>query len=490
MNDLEAALALAQLRRLPGLVDARARLAARYAQRLAGLRWARPPARRAGRALVPLRGRVAHRPRRRARGRLREHGVAAERPVTDWRDAAAQEAAPVAARAYDAGRLPAALPHADRGRAGPGDRRARAGAVIASINQPAYLPWLGYFDRILRSDVHIVLDHVQFEKNSFTNRNKVRTPDGWTWLSVPVQTKGRFGDLAIDRLEVANERPWARKHWDTLRFNYRRAAHFDAEAPFWEDIYARHWERLLDLQRTTLDQALARLGIGTRLLSSAALGVGGDEGRAGAQPVPPRGRDRLPVGPAGPRLSRPRALRRGRDRAPLPRLRPPHLPAGASRLRALHGRARRDAVPRRAAGAASCWRPRRDPRVHSRRRPSPRRRRPVPRRRRGRASTTTATSSSRTRCVDAAADAGAARREVPELPHGGLRPRPLHHVRVHVAGARPSWSRSTTCSSAASCRARRCAELREHCERRGRALLLHADERGGRARAARRWARR
>jgi hypothetical protein len=147
--------------------------------------------------------------------------------------------------------------------------------VIASINQPAYLPWLGYFDRILRSDVHIVLDHVQFEKNSFTNRNKVRTPDGWTWLSVPVQTKGRFGDLAIDRLEVANERPWARKHWDTLRFNYRRATHFGAEAPFWEEVYGRRWDRLLDLQRTTLDHTLGRLGIATPLLSSAALGVGG-----------------------------------------------------------------------------------------------------------------------------------------------------------------------------------------------------------------------
>ena len=47
--------------------------------------------------------------------------------------------------------------------------------MIVSINQPAYLPWLGYFHRIAISDIHIVLDHVQFEKNSFVNRNKIRT---------------------------------------------------------------------------------------------------------------------------------------------------------------------------------------------------------------------------------------------------------------------------------------------------------------------------
>jgi hypothetical protein len=145
--------------------------------------------------------------------------------------------------------------------------------MIVSINQPAYLPWLGYFHRILHSDLHIVLDHVQFEKNSFTNRNKLRTSDGWTWLTVPLLTRGHFGDLAIDRVQIANERPWARKHWDTLRFGYKRAAHFEPE--FWEDVYARGWERLIDLQRVTLDHQLEVLGIDTPLRSSAELDVSG-----------------------------------------------------------------------------------------------------------------------------------------------------------------------------------------------------------------------
>jgi len=147
--------------------------------------------------------------------------------------------------------------------------------VIVSINQPAYLPWLGYFHRVLRSDLHVVLDHVQFEKNSFTNRNRVRTPQDWTWLSVPVRTKGRFGELRLHELEIVNERPWARKHFDTLRFNYRRAGHFAAEADYWGEVYAREWTRLADLQRETTGHTLGALGIDVPLRSSSELDVGG-----------------------------------------------------------------------------------------------------------------------------------------------------------------------------------------------------------------------
>lgn len=83
--------------------------------------------------------------------------------------------------------------------------------MIVSINQPAYLPWLGYFDRIARSDIHVVLDHVQFEKNSFTNRNKIRTKEGSAWLTIPLSTKGKFGNLEIRNLEFASHGGWEKK---------------------------------------------------------------------------------------------------------------------------------------------------------------------------------------------------------------------------------------------------------------------------------------
>src|SRR4051812_8168590 len=113
--------------------------------------------------------------------------------------------------------------------------------MVVSINQPAYLPWLGYFDRIARSDLHVVLDDVQFEKNSFVNRNKVRIKDGWCWLTVPVLTKGRFRDLPINRLEISSDRNWCHKHLETIRMNYARTDYFPAHAPFLTECYARNW---------------------------------------------------------------------------------------------------------------------------------------------------------------------------------------------------------------------------------------------------------
>jgi hypothetical protein len=78
--------------------------------------------------------------------------------------------------------------------------------MIVSIHQPAYLPWMGYLARIAASDIFIYLDTVQFEKNSFTNRNRVKTANGPIWLTVPVQQQGHIGkpmtELLVDPRQV------------------------------------------------------------------------------------------------------------------------------------------------------------------------------------------------------------------------------------------------------------------------------------------------
>ncbi len=143
--------------------------------------------------------------------------------------------------------------------------------MIVSINQPAYLPWLGYFHRIAVSDIHIALDHVQFEKNSFTNRNKIRTKDGCCWLTVPLRTSGRFGDLAIAKAEIANERRWADKHWSSIRLNYSKAKYFRQHADFFEAFFSRSWLRLNPLLREVTTYMLDAFGIRTRILFSSEL---------------------------------------------------------------------------------------------------------------------------------------------------------------------------------------------------------------------------
>lgn len=116
-----------------------------------------------------------------------------------------------------------------------------------SINQPAYLPWLGYFDRIANSDLHIVLDNVQFEKNSVTNRNKVRTAAGWCWLTVPVKTKGKFGSLIIGDLEIDNSSNWTEKHWKTICQCYGKTPFFEQYSESLKSIYSSSWTHLIEL---------------------------------------------------------------------------------------------------------------------------------------------------------------------------------------------------------------------------------------------------
>jgi hypothetical protein len=148
--------------------------------------------------------------------------------------------------------------------------------MIVSINQPAYLPWLGYFDRIARSDLHIVLDHVQLEHNtstSFTNRNKIRQKTGWSWLTVPILTKGRQQGMAICDIEVDMRQPWQTKHWSTLSNTYSRAKYFADYRDELAGIYQRPVHKLTEIMEPLTDFLLTKFEINTPLVYSSTLPV-------------------------------------------------------------------------------------------------------------------------------------------------------------------------------------------------------------------------
>lgn len=119
--------------------------------------------------------------------------------------------------------------------------------MIVSIMQPAYLPWLGYFDRIAKSDLHIILDNVQISngnKDRFTNRNRIRQPAGWTWLTVPLRAGT---DPDIDKLRVSDTQPWQSKHLQSLKGCYSRGAHFADYREQVEAIYTAPADLLMDI---------------------------------------------------------------------------------------------------------------------------------------------------------------------------------------------------------------------------------------------------
>lgn len=140
--------------------------------------------------------------------------------------------------------------------------------MIVSISQPAYLPWPGYYDRILKSDLHIVLDHVQFERRGLTKRNKIKTPQGWSYLTVPVKTKGKFKDCPIHELEIQQEDGWQRKHLQSLINNYSKAPFYKDHIGFFETLYSKEWLLLNDLLTEMNSYFLDVLDIPTKIVSS------------------------------------------------------------------------------------------------------------------------------------------------------------------------------------------------------------------------------
>ena len=146
---------------------------------------------------------------------------------------------------------------------------------IAGILQPGYLPWLGFFEQLHRSDVFVLLDDVQYDKHSWRNRNRIKTAQGVQWLTVPVLTHGQGRPLTRDVRIDANA-PWRRKHLEAIRQSYRHAPFADWTLTALEPIYARDWERLLDLDLALLQAITGLLDLGREIVLSSSLDAPGE----------------------------------------------------------------------------------------------------------------------------------------------------------------------------------------------------------------------
>lgn len=132
--------------------------------------------------------------------------------------------------------------------------------MILTSHQPTYLPWLGLFHKIAVSDAYIYLDNVQFEKNSFINRNKIKTINGPIWLTVPVLLKNHFRKT-IKEIEIDNSKNWRKSHWRSMFLNYKKTPFFDKYSDFFEDMYKKGWNYLTDLNEYMLKWFLEELGV-------------------------------------------------------------------------------------------------------------------------------------------------------------------------------------------------------------------------------------
>lgn len=149
--------------------------------------------------------------------------------------------------------------------------------MIIGIQQPEHLPWLGFFNKMAQVDQFVLLEHVQYKKRYFENRNRIRSAEGAQWLTVPVQTKGRYTQW-INKVEIDAKQAWHHKYLASLDRAYARAPHYAERSAGLCECVAGEWTHLAALN-TELIRLLARLcGVDTPLKPSSQLDTGEHRG--------------------------------------------------------------------------------------------------------------------------------------------------------------------------------------------------------------------
>lgn len=143
--------------------------------------------------------------------------------------------------------------------------------MLVAIHQPEYLPWIGYLDKMIRADVFVWLDDVQFSKGDFQNRTRIKGHAGPHWLTVPIVQKfpQRINEVRV------SDTPWQPKHWKSLVSCYSRAKYFRPYAELFEAFYQKPWEKLVDVDVAALHLIMQALGIEKKWMLSSNLEVTG-----------------------------------------------------------------------------------------------------------------------------------------------------------------------------------------------------------------------
>lgn len=150
--------------------------------------------------------------------------------------------------------------------------------MIVAAHQPHYLPWLGYLDKLARCDLFVVMDDLQYEAQNFQNRNRIKVNLGAHWLTVPLRRGAqtdRIVDRRIDHTGWGGRHHWQARTWATLVTHYGRAPHFDRYAPALEEVFARRWDWLVELDLQMLELARRWLGLTVPVVRASSLGLVG-----------------------------------------------------------------------------------------------------------------------------------------------------------------------------------------------------------------------
>lgn len=143
-----------------------------------------------------------------------------------------------------------------------------------AIMQPGYLPWLGFFEMMHKCELFVIFDDVQYTKKDWRSRNKIRTKEGWMWLSVPVQTKNKRFQM-INEAKIDYSYGWQHKHLKAIEINYQKAHYFSKYFPCLRHIIGFKWQRILDLDIELIKWMAWEIGIKREMVMSSSFKTSG-----------------------------------------------------------------------------------------------------------------------------------------------------------------------------------------------------------------------
>ena len=151
--------------------------------------------------------------------------------------------------------------------------------MIIAGHQPEYLPYIGLICKAIKADVFVLVDHVQYGKKQFQNRNRIRTSDGkdgWIWLTVPVITRNKLLQKICD-VKIDNKLNWAKKHLKSIQYAYNGSPFFKEYIPFFQEIYSKKWDKLEDLDQAILRAIFKMLDVDVKIIKSSDYNIAGEK---------------------------------------------------------------------------------------------------------------------------------------------------------------------------------------------------------------------
>ncbi len=172
--------------------------------------------------------------------------------------------------------------------------------MTITIHQPEHLPWLGFFNKLSKAEIFVILDSVPYRKNYFQNRNRILGSNGVQYIGIPAVNVGHIdGTIATTRIAVQGNANWRTKYLNTVRMSYSRHPYFAEVFPILERSLTVETEYLADVNIAIFTSFAEQLGFRPRYIRSSTLDVRGAKSELILDICKNLGADTYIAGPSG-----------------------------------------------------------------------------------------------------------------------------------------------------------------------------------------------